>query len=331
MSGALRRTRGGAFDLDSDEDEQIAERRRRKQREEARKRRLLLGDEKIGTLGANEKKEAFLRAIEDRDEDEDDDLLDGKQDGDDVVMYSQQNASQDIASAEPQALTQISGNELKRKGDDNQSAARSSKRPAAAARRTLNDAFRKPTSLAEVRESLSFLIDEPHDASNEMMYPSDSDHEHEHPQQNVAPTDRAPFSARRTAAKAGVVDRLILKQASTTTESVDDRNGAMAFHSSSSRTFSAFRAPSLLKHASTAASIKSTTMPPPPALNRDESSGVRMGGSKKSSINYAAREAERRVLVEKAEKRRAENVRKIAGMRRKGGFGSMKGLAGGFE
>lgn len=332
MSGALRRSRGGAFDLDSDEDEQIAERRRRKQREEARKRRVLLGDEKIGALGANEKKEAFLRAIEDRDEDDDEngDLLDGKEDdGIALVPDSQQDASQVSQGAQSQALSQVSGNELKRKHDDGQTFSQPAKRLPGASRRTMNDAFRKPTSLADVRESVSFLIDEPHGADTRMITFSDSEHEDDsvHP---ATTAERAPYSARRTAAKPDIVDRLILKQASTTSESIDTSNGAMAFHSG--RSFSTFRtSASLLKRTATATSTKSTNMPPPAMLSRDESSGVRMGGSKKSSINYAAREAERRVVVEKAEKRRQENVKKIAGMRRKGGLGSMKGFAGGFE
>ena len=57
-----------------------------------------------------------------------------------------------------------------------------------------------------------------------------------------------------------------------------------------------------------------------------------MGGGKKSSIHYAAREAERRAVVEKAEKARLEGVRRIAGLRRSDGLGGLGGaLAGGFE
>ncbi|KAG9836088.1 hypothetical protein KCU77_g11661, partial [Aureobasidium melanogenum] len=91
MSGALRRKRGNnAFELDSDEDDQLVERRRRRQREEARKRKLLLQDETLGKLGSNDKKEAFLRAIEDRDEADDVDFLDGLDVDDDAEMVDSQ-------------------------------------------------------------------------------------------------------------------------------------------------------------------------------------------------------------------------------------------------
>jgi len=348
MSGALRRQRGGAFDLDSDEDEQINESRRRKQREEARKRRLLLDDEKLGKFNGNQKKEAFLRAIEDRDELEEMDLLDGKEDGaEETVPDSQDSASQQATqTGEAQPLTSISGNALKRKPEDQpQGIDRPAKRLPGPLRRTLHSAFRKPASLDEVRESLSFLIDEPH-AREERVSLSDDEYDglDDHDMEDVAqatqeilgapdvPVERAPYSARRTPAKPEIVDRLLLRNTTSgASESADTSN--LAFQSGSMRSFGSFKAPSLLRRATTNQSTTSasTSMPPPP-LKRDGSSNVRMGGSKKSSINYAAREAERRVIVEKAERARLDNVKRIAGMRRSGGLGSFGGGFGsGFE
>lgn len=82
-------------------------------------------------------------------------------------------------------------------------------------------------------------------------------------------------------------------------------------------------------------------MPPPPVphrtVGREDSAGssagaaVRMGGSKKSSINYQAREAERKVVLERAARKRENNVRRVAVLRRKvgslggAGLGSLGG------
>jgi len=347
MSGALRRQRGGAFDLDSDEDEQINESRRRKQREEARKRRLLLDDEKLGKFDGNQKKEAFLRAIEDRDEIDELDLLDGKEDGaEEAIPDSQDPASQQATqTGEVQPLTSISGNSLKRKSDENaQGLDRPAKRLPGPLRRTLHSAFQKPASLDEVRESLSFLIDEPNAreeraALSEDEYDGVDDQDMEDIERDMEQAqretstgpERAPYSARRTPAKPEIVDRLLLRN---TSSGMNDPAAAsnLAFQSGSMRSFGSFKAPSLLRRATTNQSTTSATSMPPPALKWDGSSSIRMGGSKKSSINYASREAERRVIVEKAERARLDNVKRIASMRRSGGLGSFSGGFGsGFE
>ncbi|KAG8624988.1 hypothetical protein KVT40_006739 [Elsinoe batatas] len=340
MSGALRR-RGDAFDLDSDEDEQIAERRRRRQREEARKRRLLLGDEKLGKLGESGKKEAFLRAIEDRDEEDGDiDMLDGK---DPNASFT---GEADAASQEPttQSATQdtlqpVSGNALKRKADDQ--IREVFKRPAFSARRTTNAAFTKPSNLAEVRETVSFLVDEPHGEERPIDLSDDED-EGPAPDPNVdtTPTDatpRAPFSARRTPAKPAVINRLLSRQSSSSSSATtaDQAGAGMAFLRTSTSSFSGFKVPSLLRRATTSTSTASAKgSMGPPALKKDASTGStgagRKQGSGKSSINYAAREAERRAVVEGVERRRREDVRRIAGMRKVGGGGG-RGFGGGFE
>ena len=348
MSGALRRQRGEGFDLDSDEDEQIAEGRRRKQREEARKRRLLLGDEKLGKFDGNQKKEAFLRAIEDRDEDEEMDVLDGKdRNEEEVVPDSQQ--SQGPTDGQP--LAAVSGNALKRKPESESSQSdRPAKRLPAALRRTTNDAFRKPASLAEVKESVSFLIDEPGLMEN-IAHQSDSEDEAAEPRPETG--ERPSYSARRTPANpTAIVDRLLVSKTSTTASLTEfrDNNGTNLAFASLNRTFSSFKTPSLLRRATTNQSNTtgptiSTTGMPPPTLKRDASSssssmltednGVRRGGSKKSSINYATREAERRAVVDKIDAKRLEDVKRIAGMRRSsggGGLGSVGQWGGsGFE
>lgn len=334
MSGALRRRGGDAFDLDSDEDERAVERRRRRQVEEARKRRLLLGDERLGKL-AEGRGEAFLRAIEDRDEDQDQveegwEGIGGSQ-GDDAMQQGSQGTEQGTQDV----MRAVSGNGTKRKAEGDEADTAPFKRPKYTARRTANAAFVKPASLAEVKESVSFLIEEPHmeerrvDLSDDEGQDAPAETQAQHAQQ----ADRAPFSARRTPAKPAVVDRLLARQSSSSTG--QEKTG-MAFQRSNS-SFSGFKVPSLLRRATTGAKSGSGAAGSmgPPALKRDGSSNASSGavsrgsGGQKSSINYAAREAERRAVVDKVEKRRKEDVKRIAGMRRSGG--ALGGFIGGFE
>ncbi|KAI4853480.1 hypothetical protein E4T44_00816 [Aureobasidium sp. EXF-8845] len=343
MSGNLRRKRGNnAFELDSDEDDQVVERRRRRQREEARKRKLLLQDETLGKLGSNDKKEAFLRAIEDRDEADDIDFLDGLDVDDDAEMVDSQQQQQPSAS---QPTASQTGNEeqlnsLKRPADSlelsqssQQAQPLQKKKSLAAAslrRSGLSDTFRKPKSLAEVRDSLSFLIDDPSNAelASEILLSSDEERE----VRALSSEPRAPASARRVPAKDSIIDRLTLKkQASSSLAETADTNLAFSSLSQSAKGSFSFKPASLLRKATTNTSFSENR--PPIALNREGSSGIRNGGSKKSSINYQAREAERQEIVQKASKRREENVRKIAGLRRKAGgaLGALGRVGGGFE
>ncbi|KAI4718852.1 hypothetical protein E4T48_04902 [Aureobasidium sp. EXF-10727] len=343
MSGALRRKRGNnAFELDSDEDDQVVERRRRRQREEARKRKLLLQDETLGKLGSNDKKEAFLRAIEDRDEADDVDFLDGLDVDDDVEMVDSQqqpSASQPGAS---QAGNEEQINTFKRPADalepsqSSQQARPLQKKKSTAAsslrRSNLSDTFRKPKSLAEVRDSLSFLIDDPsnEELASEILLSSDEERE----VRAVFSEPRAPASARRVPAKDSIIDRLTLKkQASSSFAETADANLAFSSLSQQAKNSFSFKPASLLRKATVNNSSMGETRALPRSLNREGSSGIRNGGSKKSSINYQAREAERQEIVQKAAKRRKENVRKIAGLRRKAGgaLGALGNVGGGFE
>jgi mediator of replication checkpoint protein 1 len=341
MSGNLRRKRGNnAFELDSDEDDQVVERRRRRQREEARKRKLLLQDETLGKLGSNDKKEAFLRAIEDRDEADDVDFLDGLDVDDDAELIDSQQQPSASQPAASQIGNEEQSNNLKRPADSlelsqsSQQAQPLQKKKSIAGsslrRSGLSDTFRKPKSLAEVRDSLSFLIDDPSNAelASEILLSSDEERE----VRALSSEPRAPASARRIPAKDSIIDRLTLKkQASSSLAETADSNLAFSSLSQSAKGSFSFKPASLLRKATTNTSFSENR--PPIALNREGSSGIRNGGSKKSSINYQAREAERQEIVQKASKRREENVKKIAGLRRKAGgaLGALGRVGGGFE
>src|SRR4051794_41591210 len=71
----LRRRRGADYDL-SDSDDGGEARRRMKRKEFAKMRKALLSDERIGKIAENPKRQAFLRAIEDRGSEDEMDFLD---------------------------------------------------------------------------------------------------------------------------------------------------------------------------------------------------------------------------------------------------------------
>ncbi|CAK1356776.1 hypothetical protein CB0940_12013 [Cercospora beticola] len=366
MTGALRRKQANMFDLDEDEDDLAARRRQMKQREEARKRKLLLQDESIASLAEGKHsvgKDAFLKAIADDDE-RDDDVLDLSDVEDDSQVPASLSDSQ--ASQQPDAsqvpLQEVSGN--KRRMED-----APSERPPAKQRRTQASAFRAPASLLEIQDSVSFLLEEPNvplAGPTAVDLSSDSEQEHEKegadnaagseqdeesdgvqeemarqndggyaPDRVAMPPPRLPASQRRTAAKPSVVNRLSLKRASSTSE--NSAAGSRTAWGSGSQG-GGFRAPSLLRRATTNGAAQgandrgvSTSI----GLSRQDSggsaTGVKMGGSKKSSLAYQARDAERKAIVEQSARRRAENTAKIAQLRRNASSGFGKGLGGKFE
>ncbi|KAK8167841.1 MRC1-like domain-containing protein [Phyllosticta citrichinensis] len=335
-NGGLRKRRGGNFDL-SDSDDDGDEMRRRKQREFARMRKALMEDERIGKIAENPKKQAFLRAIEDHDDDDDIDLLDGP--GDDsqtpVIPDSQENT----ANVEQQTTAPAEAgpsNPLKRKSPSAQDS--EDQRPPARLRRTaattsMPPPLRKPTTLAEIRESVSSLIEDPSVQETDVS-DSDSDAGDDGPSKPATATandgsDTGSMASRRTARP--IVDRLSLSRSSTA--ATVDTSQPLAFHAPASSTHRpGFRVPTLLRRATTNLSTTSTTS--------DASSGsgsaaaaanaeVRRGGNKKSSIHYQSREAERKKVVEAAERKRREGLKKRVGVGRKSGLAGYLGAGGG--
>ncbi|EGE80318.1 hypothetical protein BDDG_03259 [Blastomyces dermatitidis ATCC 18188] len=172
-TGALRRRRGAGgddLDLSDSDDERLAARRRAKRREFAKMRKALLADEKIGQIAEDPKKTAFLRTIEDRDVDNDVPMVDFLEGGN---TSSSQDTSQDNTVsghqqqqeggandhfAERENVSAIGNNKRKRPLD--QSGPDALNRPPPHMRRTAeNPSRKKPLTLAEIRESVSFLLD----------------------------------------------------------------------------------------------------------------------------------------------------------------------------
>jgi mediator of replication checkpoint protein 1 len=280
----------------SDEEDEAARRREAKRREFARMRRELLKDEAVGKIAEDKKKEAFLKSIEDREAaDGEDDLdLDTTEtpEGDSQSQQPAQYDSADPAITEPHAL---STNSNKRKRPLEPSAADVFNRLPPALRRTnikVVPVNRKPSTIAEIRESVSFLIEEPDSQSATPQYGS-SDDEDADPEAYVnldrhlqavdgneeddedlgdfivddsqdsdvfkkpqLPPPRALFVERRT--KANVVDRRsLLRQASSSSSSSVTSKMAFFTSKAGSSDSLAFKGPSLLRRATSNSSLGS--------------------------------------------------------------------------
>ena len=353
-TGALRRRQRDAWDFDEDEDDYLARKRQMRLREETRKRKLLLQDENVKDWAEKVKhskgKDAFLKAIADDDELEAEDAVDL----DDAEQDSQEQSTQQTQpEVDGVPLQEISGN--KRSAEEDGGA--SQERPPAKQRRTkeIDAAFSRPTSILQVRESLSFLLDEPDQVAvgpSALDYDSDLEIEgepveqdsphHESDDDEIAaeatrqndggfapnpksvedkalmpPPARLPGPQRRTAAKTAVVDRLSLKRGSSSSTSADSRSAWSTGGSSTSS-----KTPSLLRRATTSLATSGandrgvTTGGAGNDRGVTVGGGARVGGNKKSSLAYQARAEERRTIVEASARRRAENTAKIAELRR---------------
>ncbi|KAG4033866.1 hypothetical protein MFRU_004g03640 [Monilinia fructicola] len=313
--GTFRRKRGADYDL-SDSDDGGEARQRRRRAAESRKRKALLADEKLGKIAQNPKREAFLRAIEDRGSDDEMGFLDDFQERDDTTSDSQSQTQNDESQQPLQNETgETMGPPPKRKHSDSTGYVR----PPPHLRRT----GKKPSNLSEVRESLSSLIEDPHAMITTVDLGSDSDDDLEiegGPEQG-SQKNRDPFAVRRTGMS--IIDRIQLKRESSS--NVAANNERLAFAAPSSQP--GHRVVPLLRKATTNSSILSGTSSTGVSTGmsatermaggKDEGSGIRRGGGKNSGVNSFVRESERKALMEKKEKRREQKKFKGVESRRK--------------
>jgi mediator of replication checkpoint protein 1 len=329
-TGALRRRKNADddFDLDDSDDEHLA-RRREKQREFAKMRRALLADEKISEIAENPKKAAFFKAVEDREVDDDFniDFLEEEEGG------SQAEASQDATSEEQSYHASNEGKKRKRPLEP--SAEDSTNRPPPNLRRTPASAMsKKPATLAEIRETLSFLTETPEydsfheDASldeaehwNESEEASGAEEGHSEDQQSDT-TFAKPSHPRRT--RGVVVDRLaLLRQASSNsaTNSSGSGNGKMAFSMGNSDGPIGFRPPQLLRRVTTGSSSSSNSSTTSNRVSKAAASGPKKGGAVNSYT--AAREREREKELRIKQRSGASNIAKLLNKHTGGGLGAL--------
>ncbi|KAI9881515.1 MAG: hypothetical protein M1830_000078 [Pleopsidium flavum] len=309
-SGMLRRKRGADFDL-SDSDDDGEARRRMKRREFAKMRKALLEDENIGKIAENPKKLAFLRAIEDREKDDDLDFLNQPEESSQAVQDSQEGGD-----SRPQPAPSI---QSKRKRPLEESFPDGANRPPPPLRRPQKS--KKPSTLAEIRESVSFLIEEPNAVTQPQILESSDIEDGEDHQQS----SKDPFASRRRTNP--IIDRISLKRAESATTPASGTT-KLAFHNPSIGLAPGFRVPSLLRRATTQiTNIDShgITAGTERMAGGDAGDVIKRGGTKKSSINYFARELERSRVVREGERKRMEGRKRVAGERR----GILGGLAGG--
>ncbi|KAL8884697.1 MAG: hypothetical protein Q9215_007318, partial [Flavoplaca cf. flavocitrina] len=303
-NGMLRRKRGADFDL-SDSDDDVEARRRRKRKEFAKMRKALLGDENVGKIAEDPKKVAFLRAIEDREDEEDLYFLERLEGSSQPAIDVDSQGKPDSQAGKATEDSQTTGLS-KRKRPLTDSNPESTNRLPPAARRTTT--MRKPLSLAEIRASVSFLIEEP-----DAMYiappsssPVASDNENDendqnnedtamNPPANKSPTNKngdSPFASRRRPNP--VIDRLSLKRDSSSTTSASTTNPShLAFHNPSTTSSTIFKIPSLLRRATTSSfsinngqdchGISTLAETERSAGGMEKGEFVRRGGTKRSS------------------------------------------------
>lgn len=316
----LRKKRGADFDL-SDSDDDAEARRKRKRIEFAKMRKALLADENVGKIAQDPKKLAFLQSIEDRNPDDDFDFLDLPAEDSFRVDMDTQEDQPDSQShqQQPTLPTAKATPENKRKRpltDSNPD--NGNMRPPATTRRTA--VTRKPATLAEIRESVSFLIEEPGGGTTLPQEPSSSASEDENTRHS---------NPRRTSANP-IIDRLSLKRAESTSTSTSSR---LAFHDPTfnSAIGGGFKVPSLLRRATTsqlngagpdANGISTAAVTERAAGGGEKGDFVRRGGGKRSSVTFGGREKGRSGVLEGVERRRREE-RERAARERGSGLGGL--------
>ncbi|KAF2973352.1 hypothetical protein GQX73_g218 [Xylaria multiplex] len=320
-TGMLRKRRRGGdghdFDL-SDSDDGGEARRRMKRQQFAKMQKALFADERIGKIAENPRNAAFLKSIEDMNDDDEWNFSENFADttstsGDDSQSQNVSQADQAIPDSQPPTT----GRKRSRTDDH-------APRPGPSERRTKDGV--RPSSIAEVRKSLSTLLDEPN-ASAASIIPatemgSDSEGEGERP--STSHSNKENWRNRRQAS-AAVVDRIALKRNSSSALSTASTGMAakLAF-TAPSTTGSGFKVPALLRRATTnstklssdsnsnatsSSSISQTSASGnSSSLNKAASFGedgkLKKNAGKRSGINYFAHENERRAKVADAEKRR---------------------------
>jgi mediator of replication checkpoint protein 1 len=319
------RKRGADYDL-SDSDDGGEARRRRKRREFAKIRNAILEDERLGKIAENPKKMAFLRAIEDRDEEDEIGFLDdlGEPDDEPISSGESQDKSQ-VESSQKEVDGAYSkdgspaGSPKRKRAED----AEPGKRLPPHLRRIMRAS--RPSNLADIRKTISNLTEDPNamfHSSTPLVSESEGEDETSDTErsQEKDKENRDPFAARRRPANVAV-DRILLKQSSSLTAS--SATTRLAFAAPSSTPL--FKVPALLKRTTTNLSLASTTSTGTTTGTEraagcsgfgGEGKGMKKAG-KNSGVNYFARENERRAKMEETLKKRNEKRLKSAEGRRK--------------
>lgn len=324
-TGRLRRKRGAAgMDDLSDHEDDEAERRRRKQEEFARMRRALLADEKIGKIAQNPKQQAFFHAIEDREEFNSLDYMDRPEqevipatEPEEKVEAEQSDSSESFKKRKlPDSFDDSIGKENV---------------PPRNPRRTNPSSEAMPPSLSDIRESLSFFLEDSIVPDSQMSLSDSDDEQFEFSKPiNFSRTDTNMSTDSIASNRSSVVNRLLRTDSedSMASKPLAFQTGAVASNT--------FKVPSLLRRATNLSTASSGSNTPTGGAASGAAggngSGVRIGGSRRSNIHYAAREAERKMVIDAAEtKRRAQVKSKVLLSKGRSILGMLKKEGSGFE
>lgn len=284
-------------------------------------RKALLEDENIGKIAENPKKSAFLRAIEDHEDDEMD-FLDGDIQVDSVPDSQTAQGSEAPEAQKVSPVVQPSDQLHQQHAGPTTTEHKISR--LSNRRLDVEASMTRPTTMTEIRESLSFLVDEPLVPDSQRSDSEDEDNDAMDVDATIETSMQGGSRRVLHSMHTSVVNRL-----STVCTEKEDLDGPMAFHVPTSTSTPGFKVPSLLRRAT---NLSTTSNSSSGASTPTTESNVRMGGSKKSNIHYQAREAERKKIVEAADRKRKEEVKKsVLGKGRRSVLGMLGSDSGGFE
>jgi len=293
-------------------------------------------------VAENPKQQAFLAAIEDHDEDDPFDLLD-------VVEESQSTFSQVVDESQSQNQNQNPASAETATTAEDHTTRISTARLPPNARRTARSS--KPSSLLEIRNTLSELIGEDSlaEATAEDDAAEDQELQHQDSMDIDIDLDNDDGDVEDLAEgrselmlppppppRAAAIDRRRSRPQNNTTAALPANQTTLAFAPTSASLPTFFRKPSLLRRATTASSTESNVNASATTSARGGlglENSIRQGGTNKSSINYHVREKEKMARVERVERERKEGRTRVGKMRRKegvkgGGEGSASGKGG---
>ncbi|RKF63975.1 putative mrc1-like domain-containing protein [Erysiphe neolycopersici] len=313
--GMLRRKRGAEYEL-SDSDDGGEARRRRKRQEFAKMRKALLADERVSKIANNPKSQAFLQAIEDRGSSEEDNFLFESNEKEEDQDSQNQSQPEVISESQPGSVDNPA--KIAKKPDINLRLRHL--RPA--------NTCKKPSSLSEIRFSLSNILDEPNsiepvNSTSESEQDNDAINYDSILDENLNSADEQTaesLSSNTTRKKRPVViDRISLKKNLSVSSSSNDSHLLFVPSSSANN----FKVPSLLRRATNSSVNSSTYSNTDSSVTKaternagSENSGVKRGGTWGSGLNSFSRDSERRAKIIKKESRREKKLIQSAISRR---------------
>ena len=277
-------------------------------------------NENVGKIAEDPKKSAFFKAIEDREGDEELDFLADRPTEDSFrVEMETQNDETPLNETIQESPEEAPPNDPR----PNSAPEQTTMRPPPSKRRT--QVPKRPSTLAEIKESVSFLTEDP--AAHTINSFSSSDEDDEVPQTQY-PNHNHP---RRTSANP-IIDRLTLKResCSSASASAGAANSAMAFHAPAAMGGSSQFVPSLLRRATTSGLSgvigggEGTAATERAAGGKENEFVGKKGGGKRSSVNFAVREGVKKGLVDQVERRRREGKERMAREREKVGLAGLR-------